>query len=271
MTVEPGGSPTPMSERMQSLLSRAVEDQLSEQRQLAGALTEVRNQLARLGQEIESMRSGAPDGNVEMGLGALSGEVREAVRLLGERVDAVGGLVQQRGTDLAEVRAAIADLEATTRSHTDALGGISGGLAALPAYGDRIGGLQDNVTGLHERLAAVDGVAAAVTTLQQRIDTMDKDLRELRSAFTGIGARMAELPGRGDLDAAVARGAEPLGDIGARLGGLEASLAAVGARLDEDPDTGDADDGRDEWLRQELARFADSMTERTESVGDRLA
>jgi len=87
MTQDPG-SGSPMSERMQSLLSRAVEDQLSEQRQLAGALTEMRTQLSRLGSQLESLQAGDAGGpQLDEALGAISGEVREAVRLLGERLD----------------------------------------------------------------------------------------------------------------------------------------------------------------------------------------
>lgn len=89
MTADPG-SGTPMSERMQALLSRAVEDQLSEQRQLAGALAEVRGQLARIAAEMETIRGETgPAPDVEHAVAAVSAEVRAAVRLLGERLDGV--------------------------------------------------------------------------------------------------------------------------------------------------------------------------------------
>src|SRR6059058_5953885 len=103
MTVEPGGSGTPMSERMQSLLSRAVEDQLSEQRQIAGVLTDLRAQLQRITNDIAALREESHGGgSSDAALSTVSADVREAVRLLGERMDAVARLVQQRGNDLAE-------------------------------------------------------------------------------------------------------------------------------------------------------------------------
>jgi len=152
MTVEPGGSGAPMSERMQSLLSRAVEDQLSEQRQIAGVLTDLRSQLQRITADIAELREQVPgDGGSDAALSTVSADVREAVRLLGERIDGVARLVQQRGSDLAEIRAQLEQMQIAVRGHGEALSGVSGGLTALPAFGERIGGLQDNLDGLHER------------------------------------------------------------------------------------------------------------------------
>lgn len=266
MTVEPGGpSGSPMSERMQSLLSRAVEDQLSEQRQLAGALGDVRAQLTRIAEQVESLRAAGNGAPVETALSAVSGDVRESTRLLAERLDGVARLVQQRGSDLAEIRATIAELESVVRGHTDALGGISGGLAALPAYGDRIGGLQDNVAALHERLADLESLGTAVTTLQQRIDAMDQGLRELRSAFTGIGSRMAELPGRADFDRLQSATTEPLGEVAGRLLRIESAVRDLAAE-----DDSDAVDAEHEWLRSELARFAASVKDDSADITSRL-
>src|SRR3954453_15441899 len=106
MTADPG-SGTPMSERMQALLSRAVEDQISEQRQVAGAMNEVRNYLAHLGSELEQLRAtagGAADEEIQRQVAGVAADVREAIRVLGDRLDGVAGLVQQRGNDLAEIR-----------------------------------------------------------------------------------------------------------------------------------------------------------------------
>src|SRR4051812_10495904 len=138
-----------MSERMQSLLSRAVEDQLSEQRQLAGALTEVRTQLAQLGSQLQSLQAGGGGAGqpLDQIIGAVSADVREATRLLGERMEAVAALVQQRGHDLAEQRVAIEELRSAVADHTRALGGVTGGLSALPAFGERIEALQSGLGG----------------------------------------------------------------------------------------------------------------------------
>lgn len=272
MTVEPpGGSGAPMSDRMQSLLSRAVEDQLSEQRQIAGVLADLRAQLQRITSDIAGLRAEAANaGSSDTGLASVSADVREAVRLLGERLDGVARLVQQRGSDLAELRAATDQLQTAVRGHGEALGGVSNGLAALPAFGERIGGLQDNLAALHERLAGLDRVGDTVTSLQQRVEAVDQGLRELRSAFAAIGARMAELPGRGDLDGIAGRSAAPLAEMGERLAGIESAVGALSAQINSlgsTPEAGSQVDG----LRAELARFAAATHDETDAIKERLA
>ncbi|HET6908447.1 MAG TPA: hypothetical protein VFH54_03835, partial [Mycobacteriales bacterium] len=165
MTADPGSSGGPMSERMQSLLSRAVEDQLSEQRQVAQALTELRAQLARVAQDIASLGSGSGDEAASGAIAGVAAEVRDAVRMLGERLDGVARMVQQRGVDLAEIKASVAELQDAVRAHSNALAGVSGGLG-----------------------------------VQEHVDGLAQELREVRSAFTGIAARVAEQPARTDLD-----------------------------------------------------------------------
>jgi ABC-type transporter Mla subunit MlaD len=232
VTTDPG-SGSPMSERMQALLSRAVEDQLSEQRQLAGAIGEFRSQVGRLAQEMEQIRSAPSEAtaSLEASVAAVAGEVREAVRLLGERLDAVSGLVRQRGQDLSELRSVVGDVQGSVANHAAALGGVAGGLAALPSFGDRIGALQDTVAGLHDRLRGLEEMTGAVAAVQQRVDGIDTAVRELRGAFAGIAARVADLPARGDVDAIVARAAEPLRGVDDRLGGVDDRLGGVDDRL----------------------------------------
>jgi len=230
--VESGGPGTPMSERMQSLLSRAAEDQLTEQRQIAGVLTDLRAQVQRIQSELAALREQSPGGGgTDAALSAVSADVREAVRLLGERIDGVARLVQQRGSDLAELRGLLEQVLGSVNGHGEALRGLSSGLAALPAFGDRIGGLQDNLNGLHERLAGLDALSGSLGALQQRVDGVDQGLRDLRSAFAAIGARMAELPGRADLDAFGQRATAPLGELHERVAGIEQAIGTVNAQI----------------------------------------
>lgn len=223
-----------MSERMQSLLSRAVEDQLSEQRQLAGALTELRAQLSQLATQLQSVQTGgAPSGpQVDQALGAIAGNLRDAVRLLAERLDGIARLVQERGHDLAEQRAAIDELKAAVEGHSKALGGMTGGLSALPAFGERIDALQGGLGGLSQRLSGLEELTAAVAALHQRSDALDSGLRELRQAFTGVASRAAQLPGREDLEAVSGRVAESVDGLGGRLSRLETSVPSLFERLD---------------------------------------
>jgi chromosome segregation ATPase len=225
-----------MSERMQSLLSRAVEDQLSEQRQLAGALADVRAQLSRLGTQLEGLQSGggaaASTPQLDQAVAGMTAELREAVRLLAERLDGVAQLVQQRGHDLAEQRAAIEELKGAVSEHAKALGGMTGGLSALPAFGDRIDTLQGSLGTLTERLRGLEELAASVAALQQRAESVDGGLRELRQAFTGVASRAAQLPARDDLDAAIGPVGDALEGLGNRLGRIESSLPSLLERLD---------------------------------------
>jgi hypothetical protein len=232
MTVDPG-SGAPMADRMQSLLSQAVEDQRSEQRQVAVALTEVRGQLARISAEIDAIRS-APggSGSADEAVATVGRDVREAVRMLAERLDAVGRSVQERGADIAEVKVAVQDLHGAVRGHTNALAGVNQALGAVPAVGERVGGLQDNLVSLHERLAGLEELTASVDRLAMRVESADQDMRELRSAFTGMASRMAELPSRADLGAAGAQSSQPLDIIASRLARVESAIPEVLSRID---------------------------------------
>src|SRR3954462_14416828 len=179
MTADPG-SGTPMSERMQALLSRAVEDQISEQRQVAGAMNEVRNYLAHLGSELEQLRAtagGAADEEIQRQVAGVAADVREAIRVLGDRIDGVSALVQQRGQDLAEIRNVI-DSE-----------------------------------------------------LRPRVDGVDSAMRDLRGAFSGVGSRVADLPGRQDIEGMIARASTDTSGIDERLESLQGWIEEVHAGL----------------------------------------
>ena len=177
------GSGTPMSERMQALLSRAVEDQLSEQRQVANAMTEVRNHLAHLGAELQQLRAtagGAADEEIQRQVAGVAADVREAIRVLSERLDGVAGLVQQRGNDLTELRGLMGELR----------------------------GVIDN-------------------ELRPRVDGVDAAMRDLRGAFTGIGSRVADLPGRQEIETMLARTTEASGPVDERLEQMQGWIEEV--------------------------------------------
>ena len=179
MTADPG-SGTPMSERMQALLSRAVEDQISEQRQVAGAMNEVRSHLAHLSAELQQLRDtagGAADEEIQRQVAGVAADVREAIRVLGDRIDGVSALVQQRGNDLAEIRNVI-----------------------------------DNV-------------------LRPRVDGVDSAMRDLRGAFSGIGSRVADLPGRQDIEAMISRAGTDTSGLDERLESLQGWIEEVHAGL----------------------------------------
>src|SRR3954451_1055304 len=181
MTADPR-SGTPMSERMQALLSRAVEDQLSEQRQVAGAMTEVRNSLAQLGADLQQLRAtagGAADEEIQRQVAGVAHDVREAIRVLGERLDAVGGLVQQRGHDLADLRNAIDNelrprvdaVDASLRDLRGAFTGVGSRVAELPAR--------------HELEGMINRAATDTSALDERLESLQGWIEEVHAGVFG--------------------------------------------------------------------------------------
>jgi hypothetical protein len=185
-----------MSERMQSLLSRAVEDQLSEQRQLAGALTDVKDQLNRVSDELVDLRArAAPDDRAALDerMASMAAEVREALRELGERLEGVVGLVTQRGEELAQLRSSVTELDYQVRSQGETLSGLAGVLEATPAASDpeargRLAELESAVSQLGPMLGEV-GVttsehASGLADLQQRFDTLAQAVQGMSTSLT---------------------------------------------------------------------------------------
>ena len=261
-----------MSERMQALLSRAVEDQLSEQRQLAHAISDFRRQIGKLSQELEELKSEPLDQSeqLESGLDAVSADVREAVRLLGERIDKVTRLVQERARELTDLRSVVADVQAATGQHAQALAGVAGGLSALPSFGNRIGALQDGLSAVHDRLHGIEELSGTVAQVSHRVDAVDASVRELRGAFAGIAARVGDLPGRGDVDTMVRVAFEPLESIAGRLAGVEASGPAVKERLDRLTDGLDSQRALVERIRTRLDEVADGAMAQDSDTPERI-
>jgi hypothetical protein len=156
----PGGQSN--ADLIQSMLSRAVEGQVSEQREMTTALGEIRSQLLRMSQELAQMRMRSPqDEATDAQINTVTVEMREAVRFLSERLDGVTRMVAQRGEDLADIRTALTAIDAHVRSQAETIGVLSAGLQALPSYGERVSVLQDNLQTLHQQLAGIEQTLAA--------------------------------------------------------------------------------------------------------------
>jgi hypothetical protein len=112
-----GGLPptTPMSQRMESLLSRAVEDQLSEQRQLAGLLSDIRAQLASLPDHVARAAGTGPDPHVASLAHAVDGVSNDLRTALASLLDRLGA-VERR---LDALQAASAESEQRLSTHVD--------------------------------------------------------------------------------------------------------------------------------------------------------
>lgn len=111
-TRNPGTGTGAVSERVQALLSRAVEDQLVEQRAVSTSLTDLRNEVVAV---AEAVRGGASTTAVEQLRGELADNASEARRAsvqLSERLDALTRRV-------GEVDASVAAGERRILAHVD--------------------------------------------------------------------------------------------------------------------------------------------------------
>ncbi|HEX3708090.1 MAG TPA: hypothetical protein VHV76_15800 [Mycobacteriales bacterium] len=163
----------------------------------SAALTDVRNQLMRLGQQIAEMRTDPAVAGAETANGVIA-ELREAVRFLAERMDGVARMVAQRGEELADTRGALGAIDAHVRSQAETIAVLSTGMQALPSYGERVSALQDNLNVLQQRLGGIEG------------------------AFAPIGQRL------GGIESAVAR---PDSGVSERLAAIEGMLGPLSQRL----------------------------------------
>src|SRR5687768_2962529 len=84
----------PVAERMQALLSRAVEDQASEARQVTTVLAELRQLVAGLSEQLRGTASAARVEEVGGDVAALSTTLRTSTSGLGERLDALSRRVE---------------------------------------------------------------------------------------------------------------------------------------------------------------------------------
>src|SRR4051812_12523604 len=169
---------------MQALLSRAVEDQLSEQRTVANALAEVRAQVAAVGEGLRGAASGVAVERLRTDLSAVATELRMSTTGLGERFDflaqrldeqaaAIAGAGSGSGelvTRLETLAADVASQGAAVTRLTAAVSSLSAFPAALTALqhdiGELQGGLQGGLAPLNDVRAAIAEIRAAVGELQ---------------------------------------------------------------------------------------------------------
>jgi uncharacterized coiled-coil protein SlyX len=219
------------SELLQSMLSHAVEGQLDEQRELAGAIDDMRSQLMRMGQEIADLRVRAPrDDAADAQINSVTVELREAVRFLSERLDGVTRMLALRGEEFADVRTALAALDAHLRTQADTIAELSVGVAQLPSYGERMSILQDNVRALHLQLVGIDAALKASdnSDVLARLDVIETTLAAHTS--DDIGERLSAVSA--EVEAAVAPVAQLLSQISAGTAAQAAILAQLQQRLD---------------------------------------
>jgi hypothetical protein len=246
---EPSHTPTPpVAQRMQELLSRAVEEQVGEQRHLADALTELRRLVARLPGEVSEATATTAASAAAETSGALAGLREELARtssqveVTADRVQALsarldglddlaGRLPEEGAVDPAQAaeaaQSAMAPVLARLGEVEERFSGRLAGLdMALPAersallgeLGPRLDAVSASALTRAEVDAAVTPAVEAVAEVSHRLVAVSEEL----------SGRMDDLSAR--LDARL----EGLAEIESRLGErLDGAVAGLSAHIDE--------------------------------------
>ncbi|MFL6239582.1 MAG: hypothetical protein ACJ735_08870 [Actinomycetes bacterium] len=209
MTDQPGGGSSElMSERMQSLLSRAAEDQASEQRQIQALLTELRDMLGRLPDDVAAAASSTGG---EQNVSGQFAQLGQHLGQLGARVDAIAQAVGGRSAEDPGSLAVVGAVQSSTENLLS-----------------RFEALSQQVEAIAARPAAPSG-GQALAEVSGRVGGVERNMAELGAAMAEIHRRVAALdaamgPVPGEMRGLVER---LEGRIGNRLDSLDDIAAAV--------------------------------------------
>ena len=274
-----GGQPSPaaMSERMQSLLSRAVEDQMNEQRQLQNLIKDVRQSLAQLQEEVRNAAGAQSVEGVRTEVGTLGNEVRSSTTMLGERLEAVARAVGASAQALQNLGGQIDRVSELLAGNQQSLAQMSAAVSQVRTSMTDAGG-PDVATLIAENNAALIGhIDAAVLTLAEAL------LRRRPAAAVAPVVSSAEVEPE---TAPAAVWHAPVDDEAAEAvdsdeggsGEIAAADAPIGMpdEVDEVPISDWQDEAQrtdtvesvDEWQRPEVDPDEDADTSAPESSGD---
>ena len=208
-TNAPGG---PMSERMQELLSRAAEEQLTEQRQVSAVLADMRGVVAGLGEQVRGTASAARLESLGGDVSSLFAELRMANSALGERLDVLARRVDEQSAATTEMVAAqgsgseglavrVSGLAEDLSTQSGALDRLIDAVGLLGGFPDSLSALQREVSGLHDRLAPLGDIRTGLADLVARTGAIEA----LRPEVSGIAARMEGLASSDEVTTAATR------------------------------------------------------------------
>jgi len=236
--VEPTQPPAGgMNERIQALFSRAVEEQVSEQRQLASALTEVRVRLTLLAEEVRGATGSQSGDALTREVSRLGEELRVQIEHQRSALDLVGAKLD-----------AYAGFPSSLSALQDDLAGMHGRLQALGEIKDAVADLavslaRPDVADRQQVTAATERIVGAVEVLGNRLETVDDiadSLLELHRSQGALAEQVGQLRDRAEDGAGNAGGdaglvdlPDRVRDVEGRLSGLEEQLRGVGDRLSE--------------------------------------
>jgi len=258
VTVTDTPSGGPVSERMQALLSRAVEEQVSEQRAASTVLTEIKEQLAALESSVRGAAANETVERLDSAVSTVVADQRTATTLLSQRLEALTRRLEE-----------LSALGEDVAGQAAALDRVQQALQAFGSFPDALSALQREVSGLHDRLTPLGDVPAALTDLASRAggaEALRPQLAALEARLAGLGAVPDADRLRDSVVDALSVRLERLQHAAERpvvgpevlksdLGDLRASLsAAVGDQLDP--------------LRDGLADLGDRLERLAGQVGD---
>jgi hypothetical protein len=204
---------------MQALLSRAVEEQVSEQRQAAGALVELRTTLAELEDSIRGAASNDAVERLDSTVSTVVADLRTSTTLLSQRLEGLGQRVDAIVTDttapIEQSAVRLSALAAEVSAQAETVGRMRVALEAMGAFPEAMAALQRDVAGLHDRVAPLADVQAAVSDLGTRTYAVLEALRPQ------LGALEAKLAALGNLPAASRLRDEVVDALGPRLERLQ--------------------------------------------------
>ena len=239
---------------MQALLSRAVEEQVTEQRAVSTILAQLQQQVHGL---AEVLRHTAADTSIERLGGLVSNvvaDLRTSTSLLGQRIEALSKRVEQVAVDAAAPSQAAAT---QIGAMSDALGNMATGLQQLGSFPAALAALQKDVAGLHDRLQPLADLRATVAELGvsgggdgaaggPRLEAIEAKLDELAQAVRPERVRdsvVDAIAGRlAKLEEAAARPIVGPEVLRSALGDFRASLDASTARAQRGADRRDLGD-----------------------------
>ena len=243
-----------MSDRMQSLLSRAVEDQMNEQRQLQTLIGEVRQSLLQLQEEVRDTANAQTLELVRSELTGVAGEVRSSTTMFGERLEAVVRAVtasaqamQTLSQQVGAVNESLVAQQQLLNAQQQQLGAVMSTLGELRTAGST-DALRADVAALHAELEAA-GVrsredSAAVT--RQVAEHVDSAVMTLAEAL--LRRRGAGTPAATPAQTAAPAAPEPTGNARPDEPGSAEPLAPVVADGD---DRAEPEPARSPWARDD--------------------
>lgn len=205
---------TDVGERIQQLLSQAVDEQVTEQRQLQALLSEVRTALKQIKGEIREIAT--PQLRNE--LGAQSADIKAQFGQLDERLQAMLGAVGTSAQVLQGISGGLERVADLVREQA------AEAARAEQAWTQPIADVREDVAGLRSRMDSIEGVLRSeVAGLHDRLGA---DLESVRTAAAESARNLA-----GHVDNAVLVLAEALlrrPAIGAGGGGAASATGGLG-------------------------------------------